>query len=489
MSGFRAGLARMRLSALMALLTALALVVSSSSQSHLVPTANAAPSAAGLEKINHIIVLYEENHSFDNLYGQFPGANGIAQAKTEQLLQVDKEGQAYKILPAPLAAPVNAVRNPDQRFPAELPNRPFLLNTFVSPDDKTGDMIHAFYREQYQIDGGKMDRFATWSDGAGLAMGYWDTSGLPLYELAKQYTVDDNFFHAAFGGSFLNHFWLVCACTPVWTGDPAPADMLSVPFPNDAEHLQDKNLTADGYLVNTSFSVNTPRPATVAADHLVPNQTMPTIGDRLTAAGISWAWFAGGWNAALAGQADPLFQYHHHPFTYFANFADGTPAKAEHLLDTTDFNAALANSTLPAVSFVKPLGPDNEHPGYANISQGEAWAAKLIQAVQQSPSWNDTAIIVTYDEHGGSWDHVAPQVADRWGPGLRVPTIVISPFARKGYVDHTSYDTTAILKLIETRWGLAPLGSRDAAAGDLLTSFDFNQAPLRAPSQLPGPRS
>ena len=479
MSHSRIGLARPRRQArtrtVIAALAVLAMVIAPGAQGGSSSVASAAP-RAGLEKINHVIVLYEENHSFDNLYGMYPNANGILNATPAQKLQVDKQGKPYELLPSPLSAPVNLVRSPDPRFPA-LNNQPFLFDNFVSAADKTGDMIHAYYREQYQIDGGKMDKFAAWSDGAGLAMGYWDVTGMALYELSKQFTVDDNFFHAAFGGSFLNHFWLVCACTPVWSGAPALADMMSIPFPDDADHLQDKNISPDGFVINTSFTVNNPHPATVAADHLVPNQTLPNIGDRLSDAGVSWAWYAGGWNDALAGNADPLFQYHHHPFAYFANYADGTQAKAEHLKDTNDFFAALNGGSLPAVSFVKLLGPDNEHPGYANISQGEEAAARLVQAVQASQYWQDTVIIVTYDEHGGSWDHVAPPVVDKWGPGLRVPTILISPFARKGYVDDASYDTTAILKLIENRWNLAPLSSRDAAQGDLLSSFDFNQTP------------
>src|SRR4029453_15782324 len=107
--------------------------------------------------------------------------------------------------------------------------------------------------------------------------------------------------------------------------------------------------------------------------------------------------------------------------------------------------------------------------------------ADLVKAVQQSPAWADTAIIVTYDENGGVWDHAAPPTGDRWGPGTRVPAIVISPYAKKGFVDHTQYDTTSILKLIEERWSLAPLGSRDAAATWLANAFDFSQT-VAAPS-------
>src|SRR5207248_4765978 len=146
--------------------------------------------------------------------------------------------------------------------------------------------------------------------------------------------------------------------------------------------------------------------------------------------------------------------------------------KAAHLKDEQDFLAALQNGTLPAVSFVKPLGPDNEHPGYATLLQGQQHVAGLVSAVQQSRYWADTAIIITYDEHGGRWDHVAPPKVDKWGPGARVPTIIVSPYARKGFVDHTEYETTSILRLIENRWHLAPLASRDAAAPDLANAFD-----------------
>ena len=131
---------------------------------------------------------------------------------------------------------------------------------------------------------------------------------------------------------------------------------------------------------------------------------------------------------------------------------------------------------LPAVTFIKPLGPDNEHPGYATLLTGQQHVADLVSTIQNSAYWADTAIIITYDEHGGRWDHVAPPVIDRWGPGLRVPTIVISPFAKKGFVDHTQYDTTSILRLIEDRWNLQPLGTRDAATGNLSTAFDFSQS-------------
>lgn len=431
-----------------------------------------------LQQINYVIVIYQENHSFDNYFGTFPGADGLANAGATAT-QVDKQGRPYPTLPQPLANPriiggKEEPRSPHPRFPADLPNRPFLFNQFVPPSEQTANQIHAFYRNQYQINGGKMDQFVAWTDAGGMVMGYWDLSGLPLYTLAQEYTLADRFFQAAFGGSFLNHQWLICACTP--TFPDAPPDMRAAPFPDDPDHLQDKAVTPDGYVVNSvlgspAFSVNSPHPSTAKPDYMVPNQTAPTIGDRLSAAGVSWAWYSGGWNDALAGHPHARFQFHHQPFVYFANYADGTAAKAQYLKDEAEFFAALHDGTLPSVSFVKPIGLDNEHPLYATVRRGQEHVVELVRAVQASRYWPEAVIIITYDENGGSWDHVAPPVIDRWGPGPRVPTVIVSPWAKRGYIDHTTYDTTSILKFIETRWHLGPLEPRDAAANNLSNAF------------------
>ncbi len=423
---------------------------------------------SGLAKINHLIVVYQENWSFDSLYGKFPGANGFANAGAA-IRQVDKNGQPYAALPQPIDTTKSPV-GPDPRFPANTPVAPFDAAQYVKPEDRTGDLVHRYYQEQYQIDGGKMDKFVAWSDAAGLVLSYYDATNMPEGKLAQQYVLADNFFHAAFGGSFLNHFWLVCACTPVWASAP---DAVKAQMDATGMMVKDGQVTPDGYAINTSYTVNQPHPVEMDPARLVPNQTAPNIGDRLDEKGISWAWYAGGWNDAVSGHPDPLFQFHHHPLAYFARYADGTAGRAQHLKDEQDYWAALRDGKLPAVAFVKPLGPDNEHPGYTNLMRGQQHVLELVAAVMNSPYWKDTAIIITYDEHGGRWDHVAPPKVDRWGPGARVPAIIVSPFAKRRYVDHTQYDTTAILKLIETRWGLKPLGSRDAGAGDLRNAFNF----------------
>jgi len=437
------------------------------------PAVTAAPATlSGLSKINHVVVLYQENWSFDSLYGEFPGANGIDE-DGPAVTQLDKQNQPYATLPQPKDTNLKPVAA-DTRFPANLPVRPFDIDQYVAPDKRIGDLTQRFYQEQAQIDGGTMDKFVAVGDNGGLTLGYYNATILPEGQLAQQYTMADNFFHAAFGSSLHNHFWLIAAATPQWP--TAPAGMVAQVDSNGAL-IKDGTVTPDGYLVNTAFPATGPHPATITdTAQLVPPLTMPTIGDRLDEKGISWGWFSGGWNDAIAGHPDPLFEFNHQPFAYFAKYAVGTPGQAAHLHDEQDFLRALSANSLPAVAFIKPLGADDEHPGYASLVRGQQHVADLVKAVQQSPYWADTAIIVTYDENGGFCDHVAPPTGDRWGPGTRVPAIIISPYAKKGFVDHTQYDTTSILKFIETRWGLAPLSARDAAANDLINAFDFAQS-------------
>jgi len=405
-----------------------------------------------------------ENHSFDNLYGEFPGADGLSNASSAKYTQIDTAtGKPFETLPW------NDVQN-FHPVPV-LPNKYFNIDQYVPATSVTLDLVHRYYQEIEQTDGGKMDKFASVSSAKGLSMGYYHTSGLPVArDEAASYTLCDHFFHSAFGGSWLNHIWLVAAATPKW--NEAPASIRAV-LDNKGNMLKDGSATPDGYLINTVYSVNQPHPKVKDERTLVPGITLPTIGDRLSDAKIDWAWYSGGWNDAIAGNPDSLFQYHHQPFVYFRNYADGTTAKETHLKDESDFIAAAKAGTLPPVSFVKPIGELNEHPGYANVMSGETHLEELINDIRNGPEWKDCVIIVTYDEHGGFWDHIAPPKIDKWGPATRVPTIIISPFAKKHFVDHTQYETVSILSFIEKRWGLKPLSMRDAKANALTNAFQF----------------
>ncbi len=471
-----------------------------------------ARTGSGLDKIQHIVVIYAENRSFDNLYGLFPGADGIANATPDQYIQVDNDGKPMAHLP-----PVWKGKDADPAYPKELPNRPFRID--LPPINlpltvATRDLVHKFYQNQEQIDGGRLDRYVAASDAGGLAMGYYDGSELPLWKWAQEYTLADNYFTAAFGGSYLNHFWLICACTPEHRNAPAnlraeldgrflkrKAESPSSAIDGPPVFALDGDVTPDGWSVNTTqppyqpsrippAKGGDPRLADISK-YPLPPQSAKTIGDTLSAKGISWAWYSGAWDLALQdGMQDPsaprkvmntrangapYFVTHHQPFNYFARFAPGTADRSAHLKDYTELAASLDRGKLPQVVFYKPQGTLNEHPGYADVWSGDAHIEQLIAKLKASPLWSSTAIIVTYDENGGFWDHVKPPVGDRWGPGPRIPTLIISPYAKRRYVDHTLYDTTSILKFITRRFGLEPLPGVRAQMGDLTAAFNFSQ--------------
>ncbi len=483
--------------------------------------------AGGIDQIDTVVVIYAENRSFDNLYGSFPGADGLKQASPTSLKQLDRDGAVMAELP-PVWDGLTAkgvVPPVTQAVTEHMANKPFAIDDPKGLDTKldvvTHDLWHRFYQNQMQIDGGKNDRFVAFADAGGLVMGHYDGRKLPMWQIARKYTLADHFFMGGFGGSFFNHFELVCACAPSYpNADKSPAkDSISVVeadgttlksadnSPKSAlggipKFVKDGNLTPDFFAVNTMQppyqpSANKPAPggdpalADPSVATTLPPQTAATIGDLLSAKGVSWAWYGGAWGAALDGKGAapvPNFQFHHQPFNYFASFAPGTPARAEHLKDGglggVEFIKAIDQGSLPQVSFYKPQGNLNEHAGYADVQSGDQHLVDLIRHLEKSPQWKHMLVVVTYDENGGFWDHVAPPKADRWGPGTRIPAFIVSPYAKRGYVDHSTYDTTSILRFITHRFALPVLpgiAERDAALkangspalGDLTGALTF----------------
>ncbi len=418
--------------------------------------------AADLKKLDHIVVIYLENRSFDSMFGLFPNTNGLKTNNFQS--QVDEYGHVYETLPLVMQS-----EKIDPRFPTNLPNQPFDIARYVDLNQKHPDLTHRFFIHQMQINGGANNRFAQLSSAGGLTMGHYDLSKTALWQYAKEFTLADNFFQAAYGGSFLNHQWLICACTPKFENAPDELKKWKI---NDStgKIIKDPSVTFDDYAVGTIQPNYQPFDAENDKNRL-PAQFQPTIGDRLSEKGIRWAWYSGGWNNALEGKkSDDNFQYHHQPFVYYANYAPDTTARLEHLKDKEQLFSDL-KSEFPQVAFFKPVGSKNQHPGYATILDADNEVKDIVEAIRHSPIWKSTAIIITYDEYGGFWDHVAPPQIDRWGAGTRIPAIIISPFAKKNYVDHTLYDTTSILKLIENRFELQPLSQRDAKANGLEGAF------------------
>ena len=471
---------------------------------------------ADLGRIENIVVIYAENRSFDHLYGLFPGAEGIALATAEQKTQLDHDGR-----PLPHLPPTWVQGKPSARLATEkLPNGPFRID--APPFNGRFDEVlpspwHLYYQNIEQINGGRNNMFAAMADVGGWVMGYFDGSKMKMWQWAREYTLADHFFMAAYGGSYLNHQWLVCACTP--RDSNAPKEAMAqlengrlkkrpgspVSALNGPVQVFDGRASPDGFLVNTSQPLHQPsgippapggsRELADPARHPAPAFTERTIGDTLSAKGVSWAWYAGGWDAALAdGRQDPkakrnviynrepgspIFQPHHQPFNYYARFAPGSAERARRLKDEKEMLAAIDAGTLPQVTFFKPAGRYTEHPSYTDVVSGDEHIAMLLERLKKSPQWPKMAVIVTYDENGGFWDHMPPPSgegwSDRWGPGSRIPAIVVSPFAKRGYIDKTPYDTTSILKLITLRFGLEPLPGVRANAGDLTNAFDFSR--------------
>jgi acid phosphatase len=546
----------------------------------------AGPTAAAdrgpLGNYRHIVVIYEENHSFDNLYGMWGDVNGQhlvgrADADAAHTTQVAQNGAPYTCLkqldvnlntdatgntlsklaqcnPETVTFPdastatytshfENAPYNIDQYIPADAttcprPNQEFsfsngIMNGALQADGITPvgllggctrDLVHKFYQEQYQLDGGQQDRYVTGSDSVGMTMGYYDTTALPIYEYlhgngAPKYVIADHFFQGAFGGSYLNHQYLIAAQPLAWpdapVGQHAVLDAsgfphLGYPLYRPTSSVVDGNVTQSCDLTTTiaalacgNWAVNTLQPAwepqgSFGAPEPATDDTHVAlnIGDRMSDAGVSWAWYAGGWDNAAGNQTGPgwtngsgpscsdphvsisdgktfpfcpdsSFQFHHQPFNYFMRYAPGTPDRAAHLKDEVEFIASAQNGTLPAVSFVKPLGNENEHPGYASEPNGSDHLVDLIQAIETGPQAGNTLIVVTYDEFGGEWDHVSPPgmgsttgAHDQFGPGTRVPTILIGRSFTSSGVDHTVYDTTSIMATIEHQFGLQPVAAR-----------------------------
>ena len=480
------------------------------------PTGSVVPEQ--LARIKTVVVIYAENHSFDNLYGLFPGSNGVSRATPEQRTQLDHDGKPLQELVV-----FGHDGKPDPSFP-RLPNQPFRIDAPPvnrPPTQMVPNPTHLFYNNQEQINGGKNNMFASMSAVGGWTMGHYDGSQFRLWQWAREYTLADNFFMGAFGGSYLNHQYLVCACAPRFDNSPpymrvqldANGKLQKRPGSPSANSgaLQmvsrsGGQVTPDGFSINTTQPAYQPSGVPPAADGPrelanpkgnsrsggdpdmpLPPQTNTTIGDTLSAKGVSWAWYASAFNRALAdGMQDPAaprkviyqraadspnFQAHHQPFNYFLNYAPGTAARAQHLLDGEAFMQAIETGQLPQVSFYKPSGIHSQHPSSTDVVSGDVHIASVLEKLKASAQWKDMLVIVTYDENGGYWDHVPPPtgpgVADRFGPGSRIPALLIGPYAKKGYIDSTTYDTTSILKFLTRRFDLAPLPGVRTKMGDL----------------------
>jgi phospholipase C len=413
---------------------------------------------------------------------------------------------------------------PDARFPALLPNGPFQITKDVDYTAAVGDPVHRFFQMWQQVDGGRRDLFVWVDETSGegsqnradpdsgtnqgaVAMGFYNMAAgdAPYFrQLADNYALSDNHHQPVMGGTGANFQALATGHAIAYWRDGflahPPANQIENPNPrpgtnnwytqsgyssgsytncSDANAPGSKSIRTylaalpyrplnDGncepgayYLVNNygaGFLANG-EPAPLGPQIFrVPPQSQPTIAEALSAKGISWKWYSGGRTAGgvtareYCGVCDPL--------TYSSAIMTG-PLKAnlqDHAVLFRDIDDIYA---MPAVAFVIPPNTESGHPASSTVSRYEAFLRKLIDKVQSNPAlWAKTAILVTVDEGGGYWDSGYIQILDAFGDGTRIPLIAVSPFVRKGQVDHTYTDHVSILKFIEANWGLPPLSAR-----------------------------
>jgi phospholipase C len=438
------------------------------------------PIPPGIHKIQHIVIIMQENRSFDSYFGTFPGADGIPM----------KNGSPTVCIPGP---------QPGQCL------RPY----HDSADRNTGGP-HGTQSARIDIDGGKMDGFVKAlaenttrtcfnvnqpnciQSGTPDVLGYHDAREIPNYwTYAEDFVLQDHMFESAISWSLPVHLFLVSE----WSARCSTR--------NDPESCHNDVVTADN------------PPDFGPPPHAPPNYAWTDLTYLLHKDGVSWKYYvANGTEPDCEDDEDitcpPVHQNAGtpgiwNPLPWFTTVQQDKQLGNIQPLDT--FYADARAGTLPKVSWIAPNGADSEHPP-ALVSTGQAYVTGLINAIMQGPDWSSTAIFLTWDDWGGFYDHVVPPTVDQNGYGLRVPGIVISPYAKKGFIDHQVLSFDAYVAFIEDDF----LGGRridprtdgrpdprpdvrenQPALGDLAQDFDFNQKPrepLILPEQpVPGPAS
>jgi phospholipase C len=380
----------------------------------------------GIEKIHHIIWILQENHSFDNYFGTYPGADGIP------------PGTCLPVLPGSS----DCVR--PFHMPAGMP---------------ACDLSHDWQPAHAADDNGKMDGFV-WAEGSSYTMGYLDGRDIPNYwQYARHYVLADRFFSSLAGPSLPNHVYTVAAQSGGLITNVCSSD-------HEIEELKSITDDPDGFSF-ASMASELARSGISWKYYVETNAAPPKVSDPCHVFNPS-PHQMGLWN----------------PLPGFKGVRD-SPDLMAHLVDLSEYSRDLEQGTLPAVSWIVPDFQDSEHPP-APVQQGMWYVTRLVNALMESRYWADSAIFLTWDDYGGFYDHVPPPTVDAYGYGPRVPLLIISPYAKPGAITHQAGDFTSMLRFIEERFDLPYLTARDHYAGDMSEAFDFNQAPI-APLVIPVP--
>lgn len=413
--------------------------------------------------IKHVVFLVKENRTFDNYFGKFPGANGATSGKTS-------DG-------------------------GTVPLRPM-------PDKVTPDISHAWAAALTAYNDGGMDRFDLIAGAIGGSNNYVQASqaDIPNYwTLAQSFVLSDNFYSSLHGPSFPNHLYTIAAqsggvednpggarpdAAPAPKVGPCGHSSMSCPLAGEAG-LEPDDIPPLPQRKGVWGCDADPKEKVAVLDQegdvieIYPCLDFPTLGDELTAAGVSWKMYApaeGSYDGGFQGSGGYIWTI----YNAIRHMRDSDEWKT-HIVPTEQFAIDAKAGNLPAVSWISTPSPVSEHPP-SSTCEGENWTVSLLQALASGPHWNDSAMFITWDDFGGFYDHVAPTQIDKFGLGFRVPLLVVSPFAKPGYIDHTRAEFSSVLKFIETNWDLPPLTDRDRDSPDMTQVFDFHQTPRALPA-------
>jgi phospholipase C len=360
------------------------------------------------------------------------GANAATQSAVKRVIVVVMQNASFDHLfgtfPAPNGQTIDGLRPgvPGYTQPSASGGS---VSPFLLTDTNPPDLGHSHADYVASIDGGNMDGFARRI--GDISMGYYDSSimGMDrLWSLAGQFSLADHFHSSVTSSAPTNPLYLVSA--------------------------SDNNFI---------FSVQPSYGPCQKPDAAAQPFTFPNVGDQMNNKNVTWTWFQENYNACSLGYVATQ-----NPFQYFTSTQN-----SDHIQDLSNFFAQIDNNTLPSVSFVQPGPVHSMHPGSGAVFVGLNWLADMVQRVQSSPAWSDTAIVVIWDEGGGWYDHVPPPTVDSQGLGVRVPMLVISPMAKQGYVSHITMDDVSILSFIQWNWNLGSLNSRNGQSGDMRDMFNF----------------
>ncbi|MGA8535520.1 MAG: alkaline phosphatase family protein [Candidatus Tumulicola sp.] len=399
-------------------------------------TPSFAAASPGPRYIKHVVMLIQENRSFDNLFATYPGADGATTGKTH-------DGKTVPLTKASLV-------------------------------DKL-DIVHQWATFVKEYDGGKMDGFDLihFGSGGGPPAGlfpyqYVDPGDIaPYWTLAQQYVLADHMFERQSSGSFVGHQDLIAGGTSIAPGESLVDDPNMPPWGCDDESGAKTSLITStrGYLHNKGP---------------FPCLDYRTLRDSLDAKGVTWKYYAPTFNYKSGGWLWTAFDA-------IRAVRRGPEWQTNVVTPQTKILKDIAANALPAVSWVVPDKLDSDHPGTGS-NRGPSWIAQVVNAIGNSAAWKSTAIVVVWDDWGGFYDHVPPPQLDYQGLGFRVPALIISPYVPKGYISHTRYEFGSILRFIEDNWGLARLGTSDKRAASIGNVFDFTKPPRKfqvIPAQYP----